>query len=113
MASTIILNPVEGTYVVRAGGAILGESTEAFELIEADLAPVIYFPREALAMAFLDASDTQTTCPHKGDAVFFSIQTKSVLIADCAKSYENPKPGFEKIKGHLCFDPTKVAVEKL
>lgn len=113
MVDHITIEKAEGTYVVRAGGAVLGETTEAIELSEADLEPVIYFPRDALAMAFLDASETKTTCPHKGDAVYFSIQTKSVLIADCAKSYEAPKPGFEAIAGHLCFDPEKVAVEKL
>jgi len=113
MADHIRIENANGTYVVRAGGAVLGETSEALELFEIDLEPVIYFPRSALALAFLDSSETKTTCPHKGEASYFSIQTKSVLIKDCGWSYEGPKAGFEPIKGYLAFDTSKVAVEKL
>lgn len=43
MADHIIIRPATGTWVVRAGGAVLGESTQALELIEEDREPVIYF----------------------------------------------------------------------
>ncbi|RPE71912.1 uncharacterized protein (DUF427 family) [Pacificibacter maritimus] len=113
MTDLIKIRPASGTYVVRAGGAVIGESDQALELIEGDAAPVIYFPRASLAMAFLDTSDTKTTCPHKGVASYYSIQTKSVLLKDAAWSYENPKSGLEQIAGHLAFYPNQVAVELL
>jgi uncharacterized protein (DUF427 family) len=113
MADHISIKKADGTYVVRAGGAVLGETTEALELMETGYEPVIYFPRNSLAMAFLDTSETKTTCPHKGEASYFSIQTKSVLIKDCGWSYETPIAGVKQIKDHLAFDTSKVAVEKL
>ncbi|SEK62855.1 DUF427 domain-containing protein [Pacificibacter marinus] len=113
MADHIKIRKAPGKYVVRAGGAVLGETSDALEVIEGDYPPVIYFPRDALAMAFLDASDTTSHCPFKGDASYYSIQTKSVLIEDAAWSYENPLQGMEKIKGYLAFYPQKAAVELL
>lgn len=113
MADHIKIRPAAGTWVVRAGGAVLGESTNALELNEGDYPPVIYIPRDDIAMAFLDASDTTSHCPHKGDASYFSIIAKSGEIKDAAWSYENPKAGLEEIKGHLAFYTDRVAVEEV
>lgn len=115
MADHITIHPAPGTWVVRAGGAVIAESTAALELVEGDYAPVIYFPRADIAMAFLEPTATVTTCPHKGQASYFSIVTKSKTLPDAAWSYEDPKPGMEKIRGHLAFytTPEKVTVEQV
>ena len=102
-----------GTWVIRAGGAVLGESKEALELIEKNHQPVIYFPREDIAMAFLEPSETVTTCPYKGQASYYSIVTKSGTITDVAWSYENPNEAASRIAGHLAFYPDKVALERI
>ena len=109
----ITIRPAEGTWVVRAGGAVIGESTRALELCEGSYDPVIYFPREDVAMAFLDPSDRTTTCPHKGEASYFTIVTKSTTLPDAVWSYENPKEGVEAIAGHLAFYPDRIAVEQV
>jgi uncharacterized protein (DUF427 family) len=113
MSDHIKIRPAGGTWVVRAGGAVLGESRNALELIEGSYPPVIYFPREDIAMAFLDVTDTKTTCPHKGEATYYSIIAKSGAIRDAAWSYEDPKEDMNAIKGHLAFYPEKVAVEEV
>ncbi len=113
MSDHIKITDAAGTWVVRAGGAVLGESNAALELTEGDYAPVIYFPRANIAMAFLDISDRTSTCPHKGTASYYSIVTKSRTIEDAAWSYETPKPGMERIAGHLAFYPDKVTVERV
>ena len=113
MADHITITPATGTWVVRAGGAVIGESQNALELREGGHDPVIYFPRGDIAMAFLDASDTKTTCPHKGEASYFSIIAKSGAIRDAAWSYEDPKDGVAEIKDHLAFYTDHVAVERV
>ncbi len=114
MADHIKIRPADGTWSVRAGGAVLGESANALELSEGDYPPVIYFPRDDIAMEFLDTSDKSTTCPHKGDASYFSIVTKSTVLKDAAWSYETPKEGVAEIAGYLAFYPSDtVTVEKL
>lgn len=113
MAADITIREADGTWVVRAGGAVLGESTRALRLDEAGYDPVIYFPRDDVAMTFLDRSNTRTTCPHKGEASYFSIQTKSVTIPDAAWSYEEPKPEVGEIAGHIAFASEGVTVEQV
>lgn len=113
MSDHIKIRKAEGTWVVRAGGAVLGESRNALELTEGSYPPVIYFPRDDIAMAFLDRTDRTTTCPHKGAASYFSIVTKSTTLDNAAWSYETPKPGVEAIAGHLAFYPDKATVERV
>ncbi|MGR3512640.1 MAG: DUF427 domain-containing protein [Paracoccaceae bacterium] len=114
MADHIKIRPASGTWTVRAGGAVLGESARALELSEGDYPAVIYFPRDDIAMEFLDASDKSTHCPHKGDASYFSIVTKSTVLQDAAWSYEAPKEGVAEIAGYLAFYASDaVAVEQI
>lgn len=114
MTSYITIRKAGGTCVVRAGGAIIAESHNALELVEGDMTPVLYFPREDIAMAFIDESDTTSHCPHKGDARYFSVVTKSKTIKDAAWSYEAPNDDVAEIKDHLAFYRTdELAVEQL
>ncbi|WP_425099361.1 DUF427 domain-containing protein [Tropicibacter sp. S64] len=101
--SKITITPAEGTWVVRAGGAVIGESANALELTEGDLPFVIYFPRGDIAMAFLDRTTHETTCPYKGTASYFSIMSKSKTYTNAVWSYENPNPDVAAIKDHLAF----------
>ena len=111
--SNITITPATGTWVVRAGGAVLGETGNALELHEDGHAPVIYFPREDIAMAFLEPSKTRSHCPWKGDARYYNIIAKSGAIEDAVWSYEDPKAGMEQIKDCLAFYKNKVAVEQV
>lgn len=112
--SNITITPAEGTWVVRAGGAVLGESPNALQLLEDGYAPVIYFPRGDIAMAFLDRSDHSTTCPHKGQASYFSIASKSKTYENAAWSYETPNDAVAAIKDHIAFyEQDGVTVEQV
>ena len=110
----IRIRKADGIWSVRAGGAVLAESKNALELSEGDYPAVIYFPRDDIAMAFLDETDHSTHCPHKGDASYFSIITKSQTLENAAWSYESPNAEVERIKGHLAFYPSDtVTVEQI
>jgi uncharacterized protein (DUF427 family) len=103
----------QGTWVVRAGGAVLGESRAAVELIEGDLPPVIFFPRSDLAMAFFEPSATTSVCPRKGKAEHFTIVTKSARLRDAAFSYATPGEGLSAIAGYVAFAAEHVTVERV
>lgn len=113
MAENMRLRPATGTWVARAGGAVIAETEAAVELTEAGHEPVIYFPRADVAMAFLEPSQSHTACPLKGEAGYFTLVTKSGKITDAAWSYEAPKSGVEAIAGHLAFYTDKVTVERV
>lgn len=106
-----------GTWVVRAGGAVIGESSRAIELIQAaseiDGQGVIFFPREDLGMAFLESSETRRASDALGPAQYFGIVTAQGLIPDAAWSYETPPEGAARIAGLIAFDARRVAVEEV
>mgnify|MGYP000737132797 CR=1 FL=1 len=114
MASHITIRKAEGTWSVRAGGAVLGESTNALELTEGEMPPVIYFPRGDIAMAFLDQTEKTSHCPYKGDAQFFSVVTKSRTLENAVWSYEAPNADAERIKGYVAFyNVPEITVERI
>ncbi len=113
MTSHIRINKAEGTWVVRTTDGVIAESQNALELTEGSYAPVIYFPREDIGMAFLETSATRTRCPHKGEASYFSIAGQGAVLQDAAWSYETPKTDVQAIQNHIAFSQDKVTVERL
>lgn len=113
LSQKIRVHPAEGTWVVRAGGAIIGETDAALELLEENYLPLIFFPRADLGMAFLDPSETVSTCPYKGPARYYNLVTKSGVIADVGWSYDTPGAGVEQIAGHITFHPNRVTIEQI
>ena len=114
MAEPISIRPQLGTWVVRAGGAVLGETSNALLLSEANHPDVLYFPRGDLAMAFLEPSDKRSKHPEIGEATHYSIVTKSQTIKNVAMSYESPTGAAAAIAGHVTFCPSDlVTVEQL
>ena len=111
MADHITTRKHPGTWVLRAGDAVLGESRDAVELIEGGGKPVIYFPRADIAMVFLEPSSKHTSCPWKGRADYFSIVTPGGTLKDAVWSYPNPPESCAAIKDHLAFYTDRVTVE--
>lgn len=114
MTMNLTIRKAEGKWVVRAGGAVLAESENALEVTEGDAPFVIYFPREDVAMAFLDKSETTSDCARKGTATYYSIVTKTRELTDAGWSYESPEPEAERLAGFLAFTSNDaVTVERL
>lgn len=112
MTSTIRIRKADGLWVVRAAGAVIGESRNALELAEGDGAPVIYFPRSDIAMAFLEPTNHRSHSPTLGDASYFSVTSTAETLKNAAWSYEAPASDAEAIKDHVAFTD-RVAVEQL
>ncbi len=113
MADHIKIRTAPGTWVVRAHGAVLGESMQVQELTEGGGRPVHYFPRADIAMAMLDATDRTSSCPWKGQASYFSIVTPDGRMDNAVWSYETPIAACQAIAGHLAFYPDRVTIERV
>ncbi|MDZ4096836.1 MAG: DUF427 domain-containing protein [Paracoccaceae bacterium] len=111
LSDHIRIRPASGTWVIRAQGAIIGETARALELTEGRSAPVIYVPREDMAMAFLEPSARHSVCPCKGRATYFSVVVPGGTLADAVWSYETPLESAAPIAGYLAFYPDLVKVE--
>lgn len=103
MGDHITITEADGIWVIRSDGAVLGETGKALELREGSYDPVIYFPRDDVAMAFLDRTDKTSFCPHKGDASYFTIVNRSSQIENAVWTYEDPLSAVAAIKDHLAF----------
>jgi uncharacterized protein (DUF427 family) len=113
LTKKIIVVPADGTWVVRAGGAIIGESERALALSNGDLPEVIFFPRDDVGMAFLEPSEHQVMTDGIGVARYFGIVTRSTTIEDAAWSYSDPSPEVSGIADCVTFDTDKVTLEKI
>lgn len=112
--STIHIRKAEGTWVVRSGGAILGETQNALELSRNDQDPVIYFPKGDIAMVLLDRSEKTTADQELGQANFFSIVNKSSTAENAAWTHETPTDLAARLSDHIAFVTSdSVKVEKI
>lgn len=108
----IAIRPASGTWVIRAQGAIIGETARALELCEGSSTPVIYVPRADVAMTFLEPSPTRSICRWKGRASYYSVVVPGGILADAVWSYETPHEDVAQIAGYLAFYPELVTVEQ-
>jgi uncharacterized protein (DUF427 family) len=111
--SRISIVAAKGTWVVRADGAVIGESERAVAVAEEGGAAVVYFPREDLAMAFLEPGARVVASPGLGEARFFSVLTPDLTLQDAAWSYEAPAQGAHRLAGLVAFDRSRVTVEEV
>ncbi|MCA8878805.1 MAG: DUF427 domain-containing protein [Rhodobacteraceae bacterium] len=110
--SGIEIRTAPGKWVVYTRGGIFGESARALQVLEPGRSPVIYVPREDVAMAFFDRSDEQAANARMGTATYYALDTKSMVLENAAWSFENPLPAAERIRGYMAFDTEKVTVEQ-
>ncbi|MEV6995973.1 DUF427 domain-containing protein [Streptomyces sp. NPDC093228] len=104
---TIEANPER--VVVRVAGAIVANTTRALTLHEAKYAPVQYIPLDDVDTSLLVQSNSETYCPYKGEASYYSIRTaEGETISDAIWTYEKPYAAVESIAGHIAFYPQHV-----
>ncbi len=62
-----------------------------------------YFPVAAVDASVLRPSPTQTHCPWKGDASYYSLQIDGETNPDAAWYYPDPKPAASQIADRVAF----------
>ncbi len=100
----------ERTLRVEAAGTILVDTDETLVVYETALDPRVYVAPRHVRPDVLEKSTTETYCPYKGTASYWSAHVGEVEIADVAWSYEDPLPESTPLRGYLSFDPTRVTV---
>jgi uncharacterized protein (DUF427 family) len=72
-------------------------------LYETGHLPVYYVPEEDLRHDLLERSDTQTHCPHKGEASYRSIRVGDRFEPDAVWTYREPIAPATFLAGHAAF----------
>jgi uncharacterized protein (DUF427 family) len=89
--------------VVSVDGAEVAASSRTRVLEETGLPPRYYFPRRDVHLELLDATPTETVCPFKGQASYWTVRTSGGEHRDLAWSYEEPIEAASRIAGYVCF----------
>jgi uncharacterized protein (DUF427 family) len=109
----ITVEPAGERWRVRFEDAVIADSANALVLKEAGYAPVIYFPKDDVAMEYAARTDRTTHCPYKGDATYWTFHRHSDFAENVAWSYEEPFPAMAEIAGHIAFYADRVEVYRV
>ena len=93
---------------IEVDGVTVAESRQPRILFETGLPPRYYLPITELRMDLLRPSDTQTHCPYKGTADYWSVQVGETLHHDLVWIYRTPLPESQKIAGLAALYNEKV-----
>lgn len=62
-----------------------------------------YFPADSLNQNFIRESNSNSVCPWKGTASYYSIEVDGQTNTDAAWYYPNPKDAAAEIKNRVAF----------
>ena len=107
----ITIRPTGSHVTVSVGGVKVAESDNALSLAEASYPVVQYIPIADVDQSLLVRTDSQTYCPYKGDASYYSVQTPDGQTeADLVWTYEQPYDAVAEIAGHVAFYANRAEV---
>lgn len=95
---------------VEAAGEVLADTNDTLAVYETSLEPRLYVSPGHVRTELLVRSSTETYCPYKGTATYWSAHVGGVVLDDVAWSYEQALPESAPLEHHLSFDGTKVTV---
>jgi uncharacterized protein (DUF427 family) len=100
---TITITPANQHVEVHVNGVKVAESDSPVLLEETGLPPRSYLPREHVRTDLLRATTSETVCPFKGQATYWSLEADGEVHDDIVWSYESPIPDAEAITGLMAF----------
>ena len=107
----ITIEPTPGRVVVRVGDTVVANSEHSLTLQESTYPAVQYIPMADVDQSLLRRPDTESYCPFKGDASYYSVQTPDgSTVTDAIWTYEQPHTAVSEIKDHVAFYPDRATV---
>ena len=94
--------------VVVVDGVTVADSRQPRILFETGLPPRYYLPPSDVRLDLLRPSPTQTRCPYKGTATYWSVVVGDTVHEDLVWTYRMPLPESQKIIGLVSFYNEKV-----
>jgi uncharacterized protein (DUF427 family) len=104
----ITVTPNHNRVIVTVAGKVVADTRNALTLQEASYPPVQYVPLSDVDASVLERTSTETYCPYKGDASYYSIPLGGDTAVDAVWEYQDPRPAVAAIKDHVAFYPDRV-----
>jgi len=95
---------------VEVDGVTIAESSRPALLFETGLPVRYYLPKTHVHMELLTPTETESHCPYKGQARYWSVRVGETVHRDLAWSYRTPLRESERIEGLISFYNEKVDV---
>jgi len=95
---------------VEVGGVTVAETSSPWLLREGGLPVRYYFDPQDVRRELLAPTATQSVCPFKGEASYWSVRVGEAVHDDVAWSYEAPIPEVAQIAGLIAFYPEKATI---
>jgi uncharacterized protein (DUF427 family) len=99
----ITITPAGRHVEVTLAGQQLAASDRALLLQETGLPGRYYIPPQDVRTELLTPTGSQTTCPFKGQARYWSARAGGEVHEDIVWSYPEPIPAAAQIAGLMCF----------
>ena len=100
----ITIRPTAGRVTVHVGGVKVAETDSALSLAESTYPVVQYIPLEDVDQSLLSRTATESYCPFKGEASYYTLTTPGgAAEADIIWTYEEPYEAVKEIAGHVAF----------
>jgi uncharacterized protein (DUF427 family) len=84
-------------------GVTVADSRRPTVLLETGLPPRWYLPLSDVRLDLLRPSTRRTSCPYKGTADYWSVDTGAAVHENVVWTYRTPLPESQKIAGMACF----------
>lgn len=107
----VAISPGDDHLRVFAGDRLVADSRSALRVEESRHSTVWYFPPEDVEMDLLEATDSHSYCPFKGNASYYSIVAGEQRLADAVWCYREPYDECSALAGCLAFYPDRVRLE--
>jgi len=104
----ITVTPTEGRVVVKVAGQVVADTRAALTLQESTYPAVQYIPLADVDTSLLEPTATESYCPYKGDASYYSIPAGGEKAVDAIWEYKQPREAVAQIKEHVAFYPNRV-----
>jgi len=104
----ITITPTAGRVVVTVAGKVVADSMAALTLQESTYPAVQYVPLADVDQTLLERTATESYCPFKGDASYYSIPAGGDKAVDAIWEYRAPHDAVAEIKDHVAFYPDRV-----
>jgi uncharacterized protein (DUF427 family) len=88
---------------VVVAGEVVADTRRPALLFETGLPTRYYVPKADVRVDWLVPSETESRCPYKGVASYYSLRIGSTVVPDIAWYYRHPIPECSKIENLICF----------
>ncbi len=91
-------------YRVRAmfAGHVIADTTHALTVYEPGRSPAHFFPARDVETAYFGKTARRRT-DAKGEASGYTLVMEGEILEEAVCGYDDPTPGAEALRGHLCF----------